>query len=316
MRGGHWFADARTTAREKGQQPMSAYGLGLGLGMTSIAAAVARGSAVDVVPAGGDAASMAAPALAYATHGGRIATGADARRRAIGSPDRLVSRVLHDVASSSSVSAGDSADAGLATRSRGRRSGARPARHGAGRDHRRRRGPGWRPRPADGHPPDTVVGRSGRRARRRRPAGRTRSGALQLIPSAVAVAVNYTVDHPLADGEAVGVVDVGATCFEAAVVGRRGTELAPLSPRVAHGATGGDQFDDAVLQLVDRAAGGAVTALKRGDDPAGPDRPGSAAPRLPPREGGPLHRQRRDHHRLPAHGHGQGRSHPHRVRRR
>ena len=46
---------------------MSAYGLGLGLGMTSIAAAVARGSAVDVVPAGGDAASMAAPALAYAT---------------------------------------------------------------------------------------------------------------------------------------------------------------------------------------------------------------------------------------------------------
>ena len=82
---------------------MSAYGLGLGLGMMSIAAAVARGSAVDVVPATGDPASMAAPALAYATHGGRIATGADARRRAIGSPDRLVSRVLHDVASSSSV---------------------------------------------------------------------------------------------------------------------------------------------------------------------------------------------------------------------
>ena len=85
--------------------------------------------------------------------------------------------------------------------------------------------------------------------------------ALQLIPSAVAVAVDYTVAHPLADGAAVGVVDVGATGFEAAVVGRRGTELVLLSPQVEHGAIGGDQFDDAVLQLVDRAAGGAVTAL-------------------------------------------------------
>src|SRR5689334_12857194 len=108
MRGGHRSADARTTAREKGQL-MSAYGLGLGLGMTSIAAAVARGSAVDVVPPGGDPAFMTAPALAYATNGGRIATGAGARRRAIGSPDRLISRVLHDVARRSSVSAGDPA---------------------------------------------------------------------------------------------------------------------------------------------------------------------------------------------------------------
>ena len=101
MRGSHPFADARTTALERGSS-MSAYGLGLGLGMTTIVAAVARGSAVDVVPAGGDPASVAAPAVAYATHGGRIATGADAGRRAIGSPDRLISRVLHNVASSPS----------------------------------------------------------------------------------------------------------------------------------------------------------------------------------------------------------------------
>jgi molecular chaperone DnaK (HSP70) len=65
----------------------------------------------------------------------------------------------------------------------------------------------------------------------------------------------------LADGAAVGVVDVGATGFEAAVVGRRGSELVLLSPQVGHGPIGGDQFDDAMLQLVDRAADGAVTAL-------------------------------------------------------
>lgn len=69
--------------------------------------------------------------------------------------------------------------------------------------------------------------------------------------------------NPLAEGAAVGVVDVGATGFEAAVVGRRGTELVVLSAQVGHGAIGGDQFDDAVLQLVDRAADGAVTALTK-----------------------------------------------------
>ena len=240
---------------------MSAYGLGLGLGMTSIAAAVARGSAVDVVPSGGDAASMAAPAVAYATTGGRIATGADARRRAIGSPDRLVSRVLHDVARGSSMSAGDPGDEGIATTSwaddpvralRAMVQGVITAvAAGQGGDPARL---------TVTHPTPWSAEQVAALADAVRPVV-PGSGALQLIPNAVAVAVDYTVDHPLADGEAVGVVDVGATCFEAAVVGRRGTELVLLSPRVAHGVTGGDQFDDAVLQLVDRAAGGAVTAL-------------------------------------------------------
>jgi molecular chaperone DnaK len=86
-------------------------------------------------------------------------------------------------------------------------------------------------------------------------------GALLQLPNVVAVAVDYAVGHPLADGAAIGVVDVGATSFEAAVVGRRGSELVLLSPQVEHGALGGDQFDDAVLQLVDRGAAGAVAAL-------------------------------------------------------
>ena len=168
------FADARTTAREKGQQPMSAYGLGLGLGMTSIAAAVARGSAVDVVPAGGDAASMAAPAVAYATTGGRIATGAGARRRAIGSPDRLVSRVLHDVARGSSVSAGDSADAGFATRSRADDPVRALRAMVQGVITAVAAGQGGDPaRLTVTHPTPWSAG-PGRRAGRRRPAGRTR----------------------------------------------------------------------------------------------------------------------------------------------
>ena len=240
---------------------MSAYGLGLGLGMTTIVAAVARGSAVDVVPAGGDPASVAAPAVAYATTGGRIATGAGARRRAIGSPDRLISRVLHNVASSPSVSPGHPVDAALATEAwaddpvralRAMVQGVLTAvAAGQGGDPARltvtHPTPWW----------DEQVAALADAVRPVVPGG----GALQLIPSAVAVAVDYTVAHPLADGAAVGVVDVGATGFEAAVVGRRGSELVLLSPRVGHGPIGGDQFDDAVLQLLDRAADGAVTAL-------------------------------------------------------
>ena len=295
---------------------MSAYGLGLGLGMTSIAAAVARGSAVDVVPAGGDPASMAAPALAYATHGGRIATGADARRRAIGSPDRLVSRVLHDVASSSSVIAGDSADAALATRSRADDPVRALRAMVQGVITAVAAGQGGDPaRLTVTHPTpwsDDQVAALADAVRPVVPGG----GVLQLIPSAVAVAVDYTVDHPLADGAAVGVVDVGATGFEAAVVGRRGTELVLLSPRVAHGPIGGDQFDDAVLQLVDRAADGAVTALNE----ATTLQAQIARDRL--RRDCRLAKEAlstdkaADHHRLPAHRHGHGRSHPHRVRRR
>ena len=245
----------------EGEEPVSAYGLGLGLGMTTIAAAVARGSAVDVVPAGGDPASMTAPAVAYATHGGRIATGANARRRAIGSPDRLVSRVLHDVARSPSVSVGDPADAALATASRAEVA-VRALRAmvqvvitavATGQA-------GDPARVTVTHPTAWSAEQVAALADAVRPVVPGGS-ALQLIPSAVAAAVDYTVEHPLADGATVGVVDVGATGFEAAVVGRRGSELVLLSPQVAQGPIGGDQFDDAVLQLVDRAADGAVTAM-------------------------------------------------------
>ena len=259
MRGSHPFADARTTALERGSS-MSAYGLGLGLGMTTIVAAVARGSAVDVVPAGGDPASVAAPAVAYATHGGRIATGADAGRRAIGSPDRLISRVLHNVASSPSVSPGHPVDAALATTSRAKDPVRALRAMVQGVLTAVAAGQGGDPaRLTVTHPTPWWDEQVAALADAVRPVVPGRG--LQLIPSAVAAAVDYAVDHPLADGAAVGVVDVGATGFEAAVVGRRGTELVLLSPRVAHGHIGGDQFDDAVLQLVDRAAHGAVTAL-------------------------------------------------------
>ena len=96
---------------------MAPYGLGLELGMTSIAVAVADGTSVQVIPASADTANPEVPAVVYAAHG-RFATGGDAARRAIGSPDRLATGVLGNVAARTPVvidSAGYPAAAVLGT---------------------------------------------------------------------------------------------------------------------------------------------------------------------------------------------------------
>ena len=48
---------------------MAPYGLGLELGMTSIAVAVADGTSVQVIPASADSANPEVPAVVYAAHG-------------------------------------------------------------------------------------------------------------------------------------------------------------------------------------------------------------------------------------------------------
>ena len=226
---------------------MSAYGLGLGLGMTSIAAAVSRGQTVDVVPVGGVTTSPAAPALAYAAND-KFATGTEAERRGIGSPDRLVTGVLAHVADGSPVVIGTStypADVVLATMVQAVLTTVEAEQGGD---------PAQLTITYPTHWSDDQITALAEALRPAAP-----GGVLRRIPNAVAIAVDYLAGHPLADGAAVGVVDVGATSFESAVVGRRGGELVLLSQQAEHGTIGGDQFDDAVLQYVDRSIGGAVT---------------------------------------------------------
>ena len=65
-------------------------------------------------------------------------------------------------------------------------------------------------------------------------------GALQLLPNLIAAAIDHTSTHTVNDGAAVALVDVGATAFEAAVVGRRGNQILLLSPHIERGAIGGN----------------------------------------------------------------------------
>jgi molecular chaperone DnaK (HSP70) len=86
-------------------------------------------------------------------------------------------------------------------------------------------------------------------------------GTLHLVPHAIAAAVAYAVAHPVPDGAAVLVCDVGATTDEVFVVRRRGDDLAVLAPPARPPTGGGDTLDDAVVRLVDTHLNGAADDL-------------------------------------------------------
>jgi molecular chaperone DnaK (HSP70) len=87
------------------------------------------------------------------------------------------------------------------------------------------------------------------------------AGGLQLVPHAIAAAIAYATDHPLPDGAAVLVCDVGATTDEVFIVRRRGDHLAVLAPPAGPHTGGGDELDDAVLRLLDHHLNGAAADL-------------------------------------------------------
>ena len=229
---------------------MAPYGLGLELGMTSIAVAVADGTSVQVIPASADTANPEVPAVVYAAHG-RFATGGDAARRAIGSPDRLATGVLGNVAARTPVvidSAGYPAAAVLGTMVHNVLAHVTDSQ-------------GEPPqRVTVTHPTHWAADEVAALADAVRPVT-PGVGTLQLVPNLIAAAMHYASTHTMLDGDTVAIVDVGATGFEAAVVGRRDNQVLLLSPQIERGAIGGDHFDAAVLGYVDQVTAGAVSAL-------------------------------------------------------
>ena len=229
---------------------MAPYGLGLELGMTSIAVAVADGTSVQVIPASADTANPEVPAVVYAAHG-RFATGGDAARRAIGSPDRLATGVLGNVAARTPVvidSAGYPAAAVLGTMVHNVLAHVTDSR-------------GEPPqRVTVTHPTQWAADEVAALADAVRPVT-PGVGTLQLVPNLIAAAMHYASTHTMLDGDTVAIVDVGATGFEAAVVARRDNQVLLLSPQIERGGIGGDHFDAAVLGYVDQVTAGAVSAL-------------------------------------------------------
>ena len=229
---------------------MAPWNLGLELGRTSIAAAVARGPAAELVSATADTDHLTTPAVVYAAHG-RFCTGSAAERRAIGSPDRLATNILDHIASGGPVLIGGTSYSAAVFLGAMVHSVLVHLTNNEGEPPRR---------VTLTHPTTWAADQVAALADAVRPATRG-TGALELLPNLVAATIGHVATHPLGDGAALAIVDVGATGFETAVIGRRGHQLLLLSPQVEHGAVGGNDFDTAVVDHVDHVAGGAVRAI-------------------------------------------------------
>ena len=261
------------------------YSLGLDLGTTTITAAVGSRSRVTVVATG--ARGISTPALVVAT-GRRLVTGHAAEVRSIGNVDRTATAVLDSLGDDTPVVINghayppaellrtilDDVIAGVAAQQHeqpDQLTVTHPT-HWSPRQIAALRDAVW---PLAPH------------------------GQLQLVANAAAVAADHATTHRLPDGAAVAVCDLGATAYEVSVIGRRGDRLVLLSPRVKHGGFGGDQFDQALMNIADRQLAG-HTARLRAEGVPDQTGAGPAAARLPRGQAHPVDRRDRVVHRVPA----------------
>jgi molecular chaperone DnaK (HSP70) len=80
-----------------------------------------------------------------------------------------------------------------------------------------------------------------------------------------AAAAHFAAGHPLAEGAALAVYDLGGATFEATVLGRTARGFEILGPPDGLELLGGAAFDDAVLAHVNHLADGALAELDPGD---------------------------------------------------
>ena len=86
-----------------------------------------------------------------------------------------------------------------------------------------------------------------------------------LLTEPEAAAVSHTREHQLAVGDVIAVYDLGGGTFDAALVRRTATRFELIGNPEGMDRLGGIDFDQAVLAHVDRALAGAVTAADRSD---------------------------------------------------
>ena len=228
------------------------YCLGVDLGTTSAAAAVADGVRVDVVPLGNRSSVM--PSVVYVRDDGALVTGDEAARHAGSDPHRVASEIKRRLGNPTPVVLGGTAHpatdllAALLQEVVARVT--------------------WQ----QGLEPEVVV--------LTHPAnwGPFRQGLFEEVPQLVGIPDARTTTEPeaavayhaatrqLPPEETVAVYDLGGGTFDAAVLHRDGRSTAVLGTPEGIERLGGAAFDDAVLSFVDDATGRALSELD-GDDP-------------------------------------------------
>jgi actin-like ATPase involved in cell morphogenesis len=226
--------------------------LGIDLGTTFTAAALARDGRVEVVGLGGPAAVL--PTVVYLVADGTVLVGEAANRRAVVDPSRVArefKRRLGDPAplilggTPVSVDLVMSKVLAYVVDTAARQEGEPPE------------------AVALTHPASWGPYRTELLAHAASSAGLTR---VELVPEPVAAAVDYASRERVAVGETIGVYDLGGGTFDASVVQRTDEGFELLGTPEGIDRLGGIDFDAAVLAHVDRVLDGALGGL--GDDEA------------------------------------------------
>ena len=226
------------------------YSLGVDLGTTFVAAAVARPGGVAMVPLGDQA--VVAPAVAAVRPDGSIVTGDAAERRAVSQPAQVARGLKRRLGDPEPVRLGDvsypvatllGAQLHDVVVRASEREGAPPERI------------------VLSHPATWTPTRRGRFEEVARAAG---LDAPLLVTDAEAAA-RYAAPGRVRDGGVVAVYDLGGGGFEATVVraGPGGPEI--LGAPEGTDVLGGADIDEAILSYVDDAVGGALARLDLDD---------------------------------------------------
>jgi molecular chaperone DnaK (HSP70) len=227
------------------------YHLGVDLGTTFVAAAVARGDRVRMAALGDR--SVVMPAVLHAREDGVLVTGEPAGRRLVSHPDQVASHLKRRLGEPTPLLVGGSSYS--VTELLGTL-----LRHVLDRV-----------AAEEGGPPESVMlthpanwGPHGKKlfAEVPRFAG---APSWRTVTEPEAAAAHHAATRGLAVGEVIAVYDLGGDTFDATVVGRTENGIEVLGVPQGIERLGGADLDEAILSFVNHATGGALTALDLGD---------------------------------------------------
>jgi molecular chaperone DnaK (HSP70) len=227
------------------------YGLGVDLGTSSVAAAVAHAGGCETVMLGDR--SVAAPVVVHADSDGTLTTGDAAERRAVAAPDRTVRLLRRRLGEPTPITLGGSPHRVTELLAAVLRDVVAKVEsvQGGPADHT------VLSRPAHWGPMRVAL-----LAEVARLAGLP--GAT-TITEPEAAATRYGEVRALRPGELVAVYDLGGGTFDAAVLRRGPRRMELAGPPEGIERLGGTDFDDAILTHLDYRTGGALSRLDQND---------------------------------------------------
>ncbi|MEK7426250.1 MAG: Hsp70 family protein [Actinomycetota bacterium] len=240
---------------------MSAYALGVDLGTTYSAAAIARGATAEPVPLGTDAAQI--PSIVLVRDDGEVLVGDAAERRASAEPTRAAREFKRRLGDPVPVVIGETTHTVESLMGHLLREIVRRATE------------------QEGEPPTVVVlthpanyseYKTGTLREAARLAGLDADHVV-LLTEPEAAAIAYARQQRIEPGEIVAVYDFGGGTFDAALVRRTADRFELVGVPEGMERLGGIDFDQAVMAHVDASLGGLVSGADRNDPQT---RPGQA----------------------------------------